>query len=251
MKLKSFALTSLGVLGGAMVATVGDPVSAPMSSSAPEPASGGLVDEIGAQISFGYDSVYMFRGVDFGDNLLWTDVNLTLPLADSLELNVGAWYAGLADDDYTELDLYAGLTYSINDSLSIGVGYTQYYFPRADTEYGEVGATLGYSIAGVDLGLGYYYDFEVEGSYYEVGAAYEIVLSDSVSLVPGAIVGFGDDYYGVSGGNHVALTLGLPIKLTGTATLTPYVAYNLPIDSLESNGEDDQIYGGVSLAVTF
>ncbi|MEZ5323554.1 MAG: hypothetical protein R3F19_00590 [Verrucomicrobiales bacterium] len=253
MKLKSFALTSLSVLSGAMIASAGDPVSAPMSPmpSSPAPATGGLVDEIGAEISFGYDSVYMFRGVDFGDSLLWTDVNLTLPLADSLELNVGAWYAGLADDDYTELDLYAGLTYNINDSFSVGVGYTHYYFPRSNADYGEVGATLGYSIAGVDLGLGYYYDFEVDGSYYELGASYEIALSDSVSLVPGAVVGFGDDYYGVSGGNQVGLTLGLPIKLTGTATLTPYVAYNLPIDSLDDAGEDDQVYGGVSLAVTF
>lgn len=253
MKLKSFALTSLGFLGSAMIASAGDPMtSAPLAPTpAPLPDSGGLVDEIGAEISFGYDSVYMFRGVDFGENLVWSDVNLTLPLADSLELNVGAWYAGLADEDYSELDLYAGLTYNINDSVSVGVGYTHYYFPRTDADYGEVGATLGYSIAGVDLGLGYYYDFEVEGSYYEVGASYEVALTDSVSLVPGVVVGFGDDYYGVSGGNHVGLSLGLPIKLTSTATLTPYVAGNLPIDSLDDAGEDDQVYGGVALTVTF
>ena len=29
------------------------------------------------------------------------------------------------------------------------------------------------------------------------------------------------------------------------------LAYNLPIDSLESNGEDDQFYGGISLSVSF
>lgn len=228
------------------------PMSAPLAPTpAPLPASGGLVDEIGAEISFGYDSVYMFRGVDFGESLVWTDVNLTLPLADSLELNVGAWYAGLADEDYSELDLYAGLTYNIDDSLSVGLGYTHYYYPRSDDDYGEVGVTLGYSISGVDLGVGYYYDLEIEGSYYEVGASYEIALSDSVSLVPGVVVGFGDDYYGVSGGSHVGLSLGLPIKLTSTATLTPYVAGNLPIDSLDSAGEDDQVYGGIALTVTF
>ena len=253
MKLKSFALTSLSVLGGALVASAGDPVSAPVAPMppAPEPASGGLVDEVGAEISFGYDSVYMFRGVDFGNDLLWSDVNLTLPLSDSVELNVGAWYAGLADDDYTELDLYTGLTYNIDDSLNFGLGYTHYFYPRTDDEYGEVGASLGYSVAGFDLGLGYFYDFETNGSYIELGGAYAIELSDAVSLVPGVVVSFGEDYYGVSGGNNVGLSLGLPIKLTSTATLTPYIAGNLPIDSLNQLGEDDQVYGGIALTVTF
>ena len=252
MKLKSFAMTSIGVLASAMYASAGSPESAPLAPvPAPEPSSGGLVDEIGAEISIGYDTVYMFRGVDFGDDLVWSDVNLTLPLSESLELNFGAWYAGLADDDFTELDLYAGLTYNITDSLSVGVGFIEYFYPRTDDEVAEVGATLGYSVAGVDFGLGYYYDFETEGSYYEVGASYEIALTDSLSLVPGVVVGFGDDYYGVSGGNHVGLSLGLPIQLTSTATLTPYVAGNLPIDSLDDTGEDDQVFGGVALTVTF
>ncbi|MNC97153.1 hypothetical protein D3C83_147140 [compost metagenome] len=55
----------------------------------------------------------------------------------------------------------------------------------------------------------------------------------------------------MSGFNHIKEGVSLPIKLTSTATLTPYIAGNIPIDSLEDNGEDDQVYGGISLSVSF
>jgi opacity protein-like surface antigen len=252
MKLKSFALTSTSVLASAFLASAGEPVE---TTTAPPPASsgdGGMFDEVGITLSTGWDGDYIFRGVDFGDNLLWTDVNLTLPVADALELNVGSWYASLAEDDYTELNLYAGLSYAVTDSLTIGVGYLRYDFPSSGAEeINEFGATIGYSIAGLDLGAGYYHDDVTDGSYIEVGVGYSIALCESVTLDPGVIVGFGDDYYGVNGGNHVAPRLSLSIQLTESAVLSPYVAYNIPIDSLDDAGEPDEFYGGVSLAVSF
>ena len=253
MKLKSFALTSLGVLGGAMIASAGDPAPAPAPAPAPPtPSSGGLFDEIGAELSLGYDTHYMFRGVNFGEHLIWSDLNVTLPLAEAVELNVGAWYASLAQDDYTELNLYAGLSYSVTDSFSVGLGYTWYYFPRTEDDINEIGASLSYAVTdSLGLEFGYYYDFETEGSYFELGSSYEIALTDAISLVPGAAVAFGDDYYGVSGGSHVGLTLALPIQLTESASLTPYVGGNIPIDSLDDLGEDDRVYGGVALTVSF
>jgi hypothetical protein len=46
------------------------------------------------------------------------------------------------------------------------------------------------------------------------------------------------------------LTLGLPLKLTETATLTPYIAANLPLEVLEAD-QDAEMFGGVALAVSF
>ena len=250
MKLNSFAMTSIGILGGALFANAGDPAPEPLPP-APAPEASGLFDEVGLTLSSGWDSHYMFRGVNFGENLIWTDVNLSVPVAEALELELGAWYASLANDDYTELDLYAGIAYSITDSLTIGLGYIWYDFPSGGEEINEFGASIGYSISGVDLSGAYYYDDVTDGSYFEVGAGYSIDLSDAVSLDPGVVVGFGDDYYGVNGGNHVGLTLGLPIQLTKSATLSPYIAYNIPIDSLDNAGEPEKFYGGVSLAVSF
>ncbi len=75
--------------------------------------------------------------------------------------------------------------------------------------------------------------------------------TNGISLVPGVLISFGSDYYGVDGGNTIRPSLAMPIKLTKTATLTPYIAGNLPYDSLDSLGEDSRVYGGVALSVTF
>ncbi|MGK0189518.1 MAG: hypothetical protein ACI9R3_005335 [Verrucomicrobiales bacterium] len=252
MNRKSLVLSSLALFYGTAVTTAGTLAgSAPVAPPEILDVEGGMFDEIGAELTLAYDSVYMFRGVDFGDNLVSSDLNVTLPLGDSLSLNVGTWYATLAEDDYAELDLYAGLEYTVNDSLSIGVGYTWYYLPRDSDGWNEVGATIGYSVAGIDFGLAYYYDFETEGSYFEPSVSYEIAITDNVSLVPSVAAGFGDDYYGVSGGNHVGVSLALPIQLTATASLTPYIAGNIAIDSLDDLGEEDQVFGGVALTVGF
>ena len=253
MNLKSLVTASLGIFGTAAIATADThtesaPVVAPSESVDP---GDGLFGEIGAELTLAYDSVYMFRGVDFGDNLVWSDLNVTLPLGESVSLNAGAWYATLGEDDYAELNLYAGLEYAVNDNLSLGVGYTWYYLTRDSDGWNEVGASIAYSAAGIDLGFGYYYDFETEGSYFEPSVSYEIAISDYVSLVPSVAIGFGEDYYGVSGGNHVGVSLALPIQLTASASLTPYIAGNVPIDALDDLGEDDQVFGGVALTVGF
>jgi hypothetical protein len=47
-------------------------------------------------------------------------------------------------------------------------------------------------------------------------------------------------------------SLSAPIKLTKTATLTPYIAYNISLDTRHSNNtQDSEIFGGVKLGVTF
>ena len=55
---------------------------------------------------------------------------------------------------------------------------------------------------------------------------------------------FGSDF------NSILLVAALPIALTDSATLTPYIAGNFALDAINSY-QDDQVYGGVSLTVTF
>ena len=49
--------------------------------------------EIEAEIYTGYHSIYEFRGVDLGDDLVDTGVDLSYELAEGLSLSGGAWYA--------------------------------------------------------------------------------------------------------------------------------------------------------------
>jgi len=248
MKIRSFAAKTAGTLGCAVLLTL-----APANAGTVAPTGGfdsGEPFSLGAEASIGYDTKYVFRGVDFGDNLIWGDVNITVPLNDTVDLNVGAWYASLADDDFDELDIYGGISADLG-AFEIGVGLTWYYFPMTDDDALEPGISISTSAGPLDVSLGYYYDLEVDGSYIELAAQSEIEVSDTVSLVPGVSVSYGDDYYGVSGFNNVGVSLALPIALSDSATLTPYIAGSLAIDALDDLGEDDHLYGGVSLSISF
>lgn len=248
MKKSKFA-TTVGILGcaaflAASPVKAGDPVMPPAAASS----------EIGAEVSVGYDTHYIFRGFNYGENLVWAGVDLGVPLSDGLSLNLGTWYGTLAEDSYDELNLLAGLSYDTGD-FTVGVGAIWYYYPQGFSGGGvgiddslELGASVGTSVGPVDLGLGYYYDLEEEGSYIELGAETTIKLSDTVSLVPGTSISYADDYFGVNGFNAVGARLSLPIALTDRATLTPYIAGTWEIDD---SGQDDEIYGGVSLSVSF
>ncbi len=92
---------------------------------------------------------------------------------------------------------------------------------------------------------------EAEGSYLEGTVGTTIEISDSVALEIGTGISYGDDYYGVSGLNNVFARAALPIALTETLTLSPYIAHSWAVDSLEDTGGEDEFFGGASLSVAF
>ena len=205
-------------------------------------------EDIGAEVSVGYDTDYMFRGVNLGQDLLWSDVNVSTSLSDGLDLGVGAWYANVADDaGNDELDIYAGLSTSMGD-MSVDLGATYYYYPDPTAGEGtlEFGIGLGTSAGPIDLSLGLYYDIDLEAAYYEVGAATSFDLTDTMAVDVGGAIGNAD------GDTLTALTftIGVPITLSDSASLSPYVGVNIPLDDYEDEFGDD-IYIGLSLTVGF
>ena len=205
-------------------------------------------EDIGAEVSVGYDTDYMFRGVNLGQDLLWSDVNVSTSLSDGLDLGVGAWYANVADDaGNDELDIYAGLSTSMGD-MSVNLGATYYYYPDPTAGEGtlEFGIGLGTSAGPIDLSLGLYYDIDLEAAYYEVGAATSFDLTDTMAVDVGGAIGNAD------GDTLTALTftIGVPITLSDSASLSPYVGVNIPLDDYEDEFGDD-IYSGLSLTVGF
>ncbi|MAC49287.1 MAG: hypothetical protein CMO59_01175 [Verrucomicrobiales bacterium] len=205
-------------------------------------------EDIGAEVSVGYDTDYMFRGVNLGQDLLWSDVNVSTSLSDGLDLGVGAWYANVADDaGNDELDIYAGLSTSMGD-MSVDLGATYYYYPDPTAGDGtlEFGIGLGTSAGPIDLSLGLYYDIDLEAAYYEVGAATSFDLTDTMAVDVGGAIGNAD------GDTLTALTftIGVPITLSDSASLSPYVGVNIPLDDYEDAFGDD-IYSGLSLTVGF
>ena len=205
-------------------------------------------EDIGAEVSVGYDTDYMFRGVNLGEDLLWSDVNVSTTLTDGLDLGVGAWYANVADDaGNDELDIYAGLSTSMGD-ISLDLGATYYYYPDPVAGEGtlEFGVGFGTSAGPFDLSLGLYYDIDLEAAYYELGAATSFDLTDTMAVdVGGAIGNFDGDTL-----TALTFTIGVPITLSDSASLSPYVGVNIPLDDFE-DVEDDTIYSGLSLTVGF
>jgi hypothetical protein len=193
--------------------------------------------------------------------------------------------------DYSEIDVYTSLAYDAGFA-TFGVVYQYYFYPdtysgsngfapgvasaAGDPEFGikgnhEIGFTVAKSIAGLNLGLGYYYDFTIGGSYAQFSADYSIAVTDWLSIVPAFQLGYGIDYYTgnrsavmvninnagntnfpTSGLTHMLFSIATPIQLTKTATLTPYVALNNS-QSLRAgiNPQRNEIFWGASLAVTF
>ena len=253
---------------------------------------GALFDTVGATLEVGYDTRYYQRGLYRADNTVWTGLSLDIALTEQLSLGLGAQYitsvettaggnqflgngaGGIGDFDFSELDLSAGLTYDAGFA-KFGVVYTHYeYFDGfAGSNFGgpvgagelnvssadEVGLTVAAGLGPVNFSAGWFYDFRIGGSYAQVGADLPIEVTPWLSIVPAVQVGYGFDYYsgsefgGRTGGlTHVIPSVSAPIKLTKSATLTPYIAYNMSLDSRHQlNAEDNEIFGGVRLSVSF
>ena len=209
-------------------------------------------EDLGAEVSVGYDTDYIFRGANLGQDLLWSDVNVSTSLSDGLGLNIGAWYANPTDAGDDELDIYAGVSTDLG-GMSLDLGTTYYYYPGATgSNTLEFGAALGTSVGAFDLSLGVYHDIDTENTYVELGAGTSFDLTDNISLDLGATIGNNQDE--VVGGQAdgltaVTITVGAPIGLTDNASLTPYLGINAGLDDNQDAG--DEIFSGISLSVGF
>mgnify|MGYP001220794136 FL=1 len=243
MKIRNIAAKTTAVLGcSALLALV--------PAVAGDHAHAG--EDLGAEVSVGYDTDYIFRGANLGQDLLWSDVNVSTSLSDGLGLNIGAWYANPTDAGDDELDIYAGVSTDLG-GMSLDLGTTYYYYPGATSSNTlEFGAALGTSVGAFDLSLGVYHDIDTENTYVELGAGTSFDLTDNISLDLGATIGNNQDE--VVGGQAdgltaVTITVGAPIGLTDNASLTPYLGINAGLDDNQDAG--DEIFSGISLSVGF
>jgi hypothetical protein len=211
---------------------------------------------LGASVSVGYDSDYIFRGVKFAEQSVWAQIDYSYSLAENLSLDVGAWYETSAADQYDELDLWAGISTSFGP-IDFSAGFLWYYFPEVgsgvDSDTQELFYALSYELPyEIALGFQHSYDFVPDGHWFSLTLGKSFPLTDKISLDLGAGISYISDYFiEGSGWNNVDLSAGLSIALTDNATLAPYIAYSHALEALEDNGVDNYLYGGVSLSVSF
>ncbi|MEO0446268.1 MAG: TorF family putative porin [Verrucomicrobiota bacterium] len=216
-------------------------------------------------VAAGYESTYMFRGVDFGGDAPWAGIDLSIPVG-GIAIDVGTWYinptdttADPSDDSNDELDIYASSTFGLGP-FDATLGFVALTFPElagdlfGDTADYEAFITLAKTILGIDVAYSAIHSFNLNGPnwFHDLNFGKGFDITDCLALGLGAGVGFSDGYNGFSGFNHSYVTTGLTFALTEAAALDLYLGGSLASDDLETfGGGSDQFHGGASMSVSF
>jgi hypothetical protein len=238
--------------------------------------------DIGGNISVGYDTDYVWKGIRFSRDAVWGDVNYTfesLPFSP----NIGAWHLSslgsggpLSNDAYgDEFNAYAGISLPSVLGFDTGVAYTWYTFPTAGIAVDSTSSITFSASRALIAGVEFSYDVDyftgqsaLSAWFHTFGLSKAFEITDWSALEIGANIAYNDDLWGTgSGWNHYAITAGLPIALNCRATLTPYITYSGTPDGWTADGvpgignlgggpnqganANDVFYGGVSVSVDF
>jgi len=233
----------------------------------------------GAALSTGWDSLYMFRGVNvlrgdqkYGSSLYWTDLNVTWNITDNDFLNIGAWQAfGIGNTSYKETDVYATYTRTFGN-LAASLGYVFYYYANSRLYQNELSAKLAYTVElshGITVTPSLTYFFNLGPDIDNDGAAKTTssyllaridagipLYKDIVSLAPWVAFGSSFDYNfqndgnTLTGANNFEVGIGLPIKINDTITLYGYGAYSYQDADLLGT-EDNTFWGGGKVTFSF
>ncbi len=247
----------------------------------------------GASLSTGWDSLYMFRGVNvlrynqdgqkqqYGSSLYWTQLNVSFMPTDKDTITLGTWMAfGIGHSNYKELDFTANYTHAFGD-LTVGVGYTFYYYLASVLYQNELNATVAYTFhlpAGITLvpSLTYFFnvgpDFKNFDKYtgaVETCSSYLYARIDSTIPIYKDIValapwfGFGtsfdfnaktadnaNGYEFYTGANNIEFGLGIPVKINSVISVYGYGAYSYQWYGLVGT-EPSTFWGGAKVTFSF
>lgn len=230
---------------------------------------------VSADFAVSWNSDYVFRGADLGDDLFTYGLDVSGSCDCGFDWSAGIWYAefdagsttipanslGLGLPESTiansdeELDIYAGISKDFGFG-TLGLGFIRFIFPDDDNAGNtEIYLTYGTSFAGIDLGVGVYWNAQADDNsvtdqddlYYELSASYGHDFTDKLSGSVGAVVGFNNTNGGLNGFSHVTTTLGLSYAVSENVSVDPYLAYTGADEDLDS----DSFFGGVSVGFSF
>ena len=258
MKLKTILLTVTGALAlasapGVANAGSGKMVQPPGPVAPPAPL-------FSVEASVGYDSHYIFRGVNYGEDSVWGSLEVGVALMPGIDLTVGAWYQDPQSSSLQnpgredELDLYATLSTEVAPGVTVYVGYLAYLYPEAGGgSTDEVAAGIEFSILNELLTVTFdaAYDIDIEGWYLSPGVSHTMPINDFISIEVGGSIGYQIDYNAAGDDwNDVRAYVSTPISVTDNVSLEPYIAHSWALDAIDGF-QDDELYGGVSLSVSF
>lgn len=217
--------------------------------------------EVEYEIHTGYSSMYLFRGLDLGDDLVEVGVDAAAEW-NGLAISGGVWatafdQAGTANDIDSEVDLYAEVSKDLG-FLTASVGYI-YYWNLANTSGGTDDQEVYFSVSR-DFGfaeayLTYFWDVvENNGGnngYSELGLSRGFELNQCLTLNVGTNIG-----YLIEQGQATAWTskVSLDWGFAERATVSPFVAYSIALsDDVDTAylGSENEFVAGSMLKVGF
>ncbi len=290
---KALLVAAVGVL--AFSANAGEWAKAPVNSGKyivqdKVPIDKAPIEEcidLGANLSIGYETDYLYKGYRLGRDTVVTDVNYVFDRL-AIPVTIGVTYAnilnnGLIGDD---LAVYAGIGLPSVAGFDASLFYTHHFYPEGafgapfdPSSNGEIGLALSRDMGFAVLNLEAAYNLHAPNSwngiannndsgslYYDAGLEKAFGIGQHTLVLAGGVA-YGDNYWGraplanttnSSGWNHYYLRASLPIELNCRTTLTPYVGYQgAPegwlMDGVANFGgnQSDILHGGISLNVAF
>lgn len=232
-------------------------------------------NKIGFSSTLGFESRYIFRGIQFAETSLQPAIQLSYG-----NLYGGAWFnTPIGDDDLIvtpggeELDLYIGYSAPISDVISYDVGVTYYTFPDLasgffDTfaEDGDglgantVEAYAGLSLSGLLSPSFYVYrDFNFDTVTLQGSVSHSYPLAEKTSFNLGGTLGYviDDD----AGGDYLygAANADLSYSVTDNASLSAGIRYGgsdiagggFIDDSIAGTTQSSGFWWGLSVSSSF
>ena len=243
--------------------------------------------EIEGEVHVGYSSIYEFRFVDLGSDLIEAGADISYDWSDlGLNVSAGAWYGSVNDsqtafvtpagalvnnNNFNELDLYTAVSKELGP-VTLELGYIYYYFPdtpgTADTQ--EVYLSASYSLPwDLVLSATYYYDFDSgNGWYLQPELSKSFKFNDCLALNLSTGVGVADGLQAQAQAGRLNpgssndgfqgwfVKAELPWEFRENVTIAPYLKYtdadsDLAGDINNLQGGQEHLIGGVKLTVGF
>ena len=222
--------------------------------------------------STGWDSLYMFRGVNVlgnGNGIYWLGADLGVTPWENGTITAGVWY-GVgswwntvnSQARYGEWNVFADYTHTFGN-LALSVGWIYYYYPQFFASQNEIyfGAAYDIEVGSVTItpNTTYYYNVGPElgtkGGIINGGSSYWILGIDAnipvaydgaVSLEPytqlGINFGFNNTVWSdgtsnrFNGSNNWQTGIALPVQFTSWFSVSPYLAYSYQMRNLPAGG---------------
>ncbi|MBN1402940.1 MAG: hypothetical protein JW942_00535 [Opitutales bacterium] len=191
--------------------------------------------------SFGYESEYVFRGVQLADAII----------TPSIDVAYGDFYAGLwfavpvehQDVYVNEMDFYVGYSTAISSLLTIDAGATRYAYDEVIGDFFDKSNTLeGYVGISADVLLNpsvyAYYDIDLDVFTTEVSIGHSIALNDKFS----ADLGLSGGYATEDDGDADYFFYGATADLSYAINDSSSVGFGARF----SGSDEDMVYGSSS-----